>query len=102
MPDVQLIDAHALVKDLRLMAKYQPPYKCSTILGVCSTIEARTPIDAVPVVRCKDCKHRGTSYDCPFRHLMFTEADGYHYVDKTTDDGFCSFGVWKEEYHGSD
>lgn len=53
-------------------------------------------IDAVPVVRCKECKNRGTSYDCPFRQLMFTEADGYHYVDNTTDDGYCSFGVRKK------
>lgn len=59
-------------------------------------------IDAVEVVRCKDCKKRGTSYACPFRHLMFTEAEGYHYVDCTTDYGYCSFGVRKEADHGSD
>lgn len=50
MPDVRLIDANALIKDLHLMAKFQDPYKCSTILGVCFTIEARKTIDAVPVV----------------------------------------------------
>lgn len=50
-------------------------------------------IDAVEVVRCKDCKYRGTSYDCPFRQLMFTAAEGSHYVDKTTDYGYCSFGA---------
>ena len=62
-------------------------------------------LEALPVgevVRCKDCKHRGASYACPFRQLMHTEADGYHYVDKTTDDGFCSFGERKEASHGSD
>lgn len=52
--------------------------------------------DAVEVVRCKDCKRRGTSYECPFRHLIFTEAEGYHYADSTTDDGYCSFGERKE------
>lgn len=51
--------------------------------------------DAVEVVRCKDCKRRGTAYECPFRQLMHTEAEGYHYVDKTTDDSFCSFGERK-------
>lgn len=51
---------------------------------------------AVEVVRCKDCKRRGTSYECPFRHLMHTEAEGYHYVDMTTDAGYCSFGERKE------
>lgn len=52
--------------------------------------------DAVEVVRCKDCKHRGTSYDCPLRHLVFTEAEGYHYVDATMDDGYCYLGAPKE------
>lgn len=52
--------------------------------------------DAVEVVRCKDCKRRGTSYECPFRRLIFTEAEGYHYADSTTDDGYCSFGERKE------
>ena len=53
-------------------------------------------VDAVEVVRCKDCKRRGTSYECPFRRLIFTEAEGYHYEDVTTDDGYCSFGKRKE------
>lgn len=51
--------------------------------------------NAVEVVRCKDCKHRGTSYDCPLRHLVFTEAEGYHYADLTTDDGYCHKGERK-------
>lgn len=53
-------------------------------------------VDAVPVVMCKDCKRRGTSYECPFRHLDYTEAEGYHYVDCTTDEGYCSFGERKD------
>lgn len=56
-------------------------------------IEKAPVVEAAPVVRCKDCKHRGTSYRCPFRSIVFTEADGYHYVDCTTDDSFCSFGA---------
>lgn len=52
--------------------------------------------DAVEVVRCKDCKRRGTSYECPLRHLVHTEGQGYHYADMTTDDGYCSFGQRKE------
>lgn len=45
----RLIDADALVEDLELMAKYQPEYKQSTILGICATIRARKSIDAQPV-----------------------------------------------------
>lgn len=53
------------------------------------------PVDAEPVVRCKECKHRGTSYDCPLRHLVFTETEGYHYADSTIDDGYCHKGERK-------
>lgn len=53
-------------------------------------------IDAVPVVRCRDCIHRG--YDaCPMCHdeCGYDEDDGYDYwtVDNTTDDGFCHMGA---------
>lgn len=56
-------------------------------------------VEAVPVVRCMDCKHRGMSNECPFRQMMFTEADGYHYVDMTTDDDYCSFGEMEDDQH---
>lgn len=65
-------------------------------------IQELPTIDAVEVVHCKDCKHRGTSYDCPFRRLIFTEAEGYHYEDVTLDDSYCSFGARKEADNGSD
>lgn len=53
-------------------------------------------IDAVEVVRCKDCKHRGFAGECP---MCYTEAfydgdlvcDG-GYVDGTVDEGFCHCG----------
>lgn len=52
-------------------------------------------INAVEVVRCKECKRRRNAYECPFRQLMHTEGKGYHYVDMTTDDDYCSFGERK-------
>ena len=56
-------------------------------------------IDAEPVVRCKDCKHRH-GFDCPmYDEQWFTidEGDGYYdsdfrIVDVTEDDGFCDCG----------
>lgn len=49
-------------------------------------------LDAVPVVRCKDCKHRFSSYNCPMRRIV-APADGMmHYEDFTTDEGFCYKG----------
>lgn len=53
-------------------------------------------VDAVEVVRCKDCKRRGDAYECPFRQLVHTEGKGFRYVDMTTDAGYCSFGERKE------
>lgn len=39
------IEKESLVKDLTELARYQEPYKQSTILGVVSTIENRKPAD---------------------------------------------------------
>lgn len=52
-------------------------------------------LDAVPVVRCKDCKWRFSS-NCPMFHeeLTYNEDDGYEWIDRdhTSDDGFCEQG----------
>ena len=60
--------------------------------------------DAVSVVRCKDCKHRGYEGECPMYWLEEIEwdDDGYtecDYVphDYTHDDGFCDRGERKGE-----
>lgn len=45
---MRLIDADKLVKDLELLAKFQPEYKQSTILGVCETIKATKTVDVRP------------------------------------------------------
>lgn len=49
------------------------------------------------LVRCKECKHRGSIHRCPMRKLVFpTEGAGYC-VDLTRDDGYCHCGEKKEE-----
>ena len=57
-------------------------------------------IDAVPVVRCLECKHRET-VDCPMCHeeYYFDEDDGgdYSLWTRVVDpNGFCSCGERKE------
>ena len=58
-------------------------------------IKAAPTIDAVPVVRCKECKYRDTDL-CPMCYEAYTynEDDGaeYYTVDNTTYDGFCHMG----------
>ena len=63
-----------------------------------SDIDDLPTIDAVPVVRCKDCALRGDD-KCPMMwwEEIVTDDDGwseYNYTphDRTTDDGFCHMG----------
>ena len=65
------------------------------ILAVKSILHSAKPIDAVPVVRCKDCKYRGTD-DCIF-HIKGEPADEELLLK--LDNDFCSYG---ERKGGSD
>jgi hypothetical protein len=97
MADVRLIDANVL-----------PNYKCRVTATIgdrkgpaemrfvfWQDIEKAPTIDAVPVVRCRECVLRGSDY-CPMCHDEYTydEDDGgdYYTVDNTDDDGFCHIG----------
>lgn len=58
--------------------------------------------DVVPVVRCKDCRHRGEGC-CPmyYEEEIEWDDDGYTEVDyvpcdRTMDDGFCDRGERKD------
>lgn len=61
-------------------------------------------IDAVEVVRCKDCKHRGIVTECPmcYTDYSYDEDYGYDYwdVDKTVDECFCHCGEVDAEVEG--
>lgn len=74
-----------------------------TMLEAIQEVIDKTPtIDAVPVVRCKDCKYRGNSFACPMCHdeSIYDDDDGYddYTYDRTDDDGFCNNGErWDED-----
>ena len=55
-------------------------------------IEQAPTVDAVPVVRCRECKHRGTD-DCIF-HIKGEPADEELLLK--LDNDFCSYGERKE------
>lgn len=62
--------------------------------GVAIGIECLPRIDAVPVVRCKDCKHReNREWDSPCPCVC---ADSW-YSWMPEDDWFCANGERKEE-----
>ena len=77
------IDADKLCKNLTEMARYQEPYKQSTILGVVSTIENTPTANVVEVVRCKDCKFFEYGDYC-------SEGKMEHSRCRETD--YCSYG----------
>lgn len=58
-------------------------------------VEHLPTIDAVPVIRCKDCVYRG-GYRCPMYHseTIFDDFDGFddYSIDRTDGDGFCNRG----------
>ena len=69
-------------------------------LILAETVDNAPTIDAVPVVRCRECKHRYTE-NCPMYFHDFYWLEGYgEYVDDDTDhtedDYFCQKGERKE------
>ena len=81
---MRLIDADAL---LNRMQK-DPLFDLVERYGVSGVIEAEPTVDAVSIIRCKDCKHMhedGVESYCD---------DSGRYIDGT---GFCKWAERKEE-----
>ena len=63
------------------------------ILAVKSILHSAKPIDAVPVVRCRDCKHAWI-HPCGY---VYCHRDGRNAYEMTFNlDSFCSYGERKE------
>ena len=58
--------------------------KCVEIGGMLNFMETQPTVDAVEVMRCKDCKHWTMGY-C--NHFAY-----YSYEPITSEDDFCSYG----------
>lgn len=90
MPDKRLIDANALMKNIGKI----PQLRGITYGRMKKAVEETPTIDAVEVVRCRECKYRGDELKCP---MCFDEWDedepGFLRIDKTVDDGFCHMGA---------
>ena len=56
----------------------------------------------LPLVRCKECKWRGSDIECPmcYEEDYYDEDLGWDSIcrDRTIDDGFCDRGELDEEY----
>lgn len=105
---MRLIDADAFYKaQKKRCGGYSVPF-----IGTCTTdnamldleLEKAPTVDAVPVVRCKHCKHRGLD-ECPMCHEEwydyyddgeYLESD-FRVYDYTEDEGFCHKGEFEED-----
>lgn len=87
---MRLIDADALGVG-RCSRDVLPADYCAGWNGLIRLLEKAPTVDAVPVVRCKDCKKLGTG-ECPM------EQD-YPWISTDSDD-FCSYGERRENDEG--
>lgn len=87
---MRLIDADALISyidECSQESRFRVYYGYAK-----SFIDNAPTVDAVPVVRCRDCKHRGTDY-CIF-HIKGELAD--EELLRKLDNDFCSYGERKD------
>jgi len=63
---------------------------------LCAFADEQPTIDAVPVVRCKDCKHNYSKEHNKRYNLEDIVCD-YWGTDGLNDDDFCSYGERSEE-----
>ena len=91
---MRLIDADALVDILHAKSNMAVLRDTQRIFDhVAKSVEKMPTVDAVPVVRCKDCKH----YKYRMCELIGNIMDGYYHgtFDVKRPDDFCSYGVKK-------
>ena len=85
---MRLIDADVMLEHLR----EDPLFPFVEKYGMSGVIESMPTVDAVPVIRCRDCKYNsntdGNYVKCNIIPQMF---------GKTPDDNYCSWAERKEE-----
>ena len=79
---MRLIDADAFLEKMKRTSRY---------FDVVFDVEEMPTVDAVEVVRCKDCIRRYDTDECPMCFL----SEGQYY-EFTRDDGFCDRGERKD------
>ena len=88
-------DVRKVLISLKYALKDRP--EAGGVYMAVNALEGMTQLDAVEVVRCKDCVNRGTSYNCPMRKLVIPVEGPGSYEDCTEDMGFCHMGKRREE-----
>ena len=93
---MRLIDADALMDVIR-QHEYRLATKQGSIdygmftIGIQQAVDEQPTVDAVPVVRCKDCKH----YEI-HKPKVLENCERKGYIIPMKPDDFCSYGERKE------
>ena len=82
----RLIDANAMRADWLENGENEYVYDTNAVLD---SIDSQPTIDAVPVVRCRDCKYHEDTHVAGFEHCCLYDLTMRH-------NDFCSYGERKE------
>lgn len=95
----RLIDANALQRCVIEVTNEKGTYTIHAFLE--TTIQNAPTIDAVPVVRCWECRFRGNPLICPMCHEeeYYEEDYGFDNIvrDKTFDNWYCPKGEREDD-----
>ena len=93
----RLIDANTLMKAIKSFRWWGVPNTLQLMFDYLKIIIRDQPtVDAVEVVRCKDCKHYDNSEGIQWCHLNSKFAQWGTDWHSFPEDGFCSYGERKE------
>lgn len=87
----RLIDADALPHDFTVPWLMDSRAYFKGVQDVFNTLDATPTVEAVAVVRCRECVNRNTP-DCPLAYAVQWGIGN----DEPSDDEFCSYGERKE------
>lgn len=100
-----LISREALIEELKEDVEFESPTFTQCVNSAMSSafriavkrVKAAPSVDAVEVVRCKDCFKRNDPSRCPmcYDEWYYDDDDGSDFIrqDNTIDDGFCHVGA---------
>ena len=83
------IEREALISDLNEL----PEQERIEYMGIYDCIKSQPTVE---VVRCRDCRYRGSGDVCPMFHLCYSVSEGYYWGDFKMDNKFCSYGAKKD------
>ena len=89
----RLIDANKLIDFIDVGHLRHPGELCYSEVDVANILLHAPTVDAVPVVRCRDCKHAWI-HPCGY---VYCHRDGRNAYEMTFNlDSFCSYGERKD------